>query len=244
MTRIESTNAVDGPNNLMDESSIKHELRVDNLVKSFPTAGEPLRVLTGVTLSLSGGDSVAIVGPSGSGKSTLLQILGTLDRPDSGSITIDQTDPFTLDDGQLAKFRNHQIGFIFQDHHLLPQLTVIENVLVPTLATGRPSDADLQHAEELLESVGLADRVGHLPGELSGGERERVAIARALLMRPSLILADEPTGNLDRRSAESITQLLLNLQSSSGAILITVTHSDSLAAAMTQQKELVDGKLV
>ncbi len=151
--------------------------------------------------------------------------------------------PFTLDETELARFRNQKIGFIFQDHHLLPQLTVVENVLVPTLATGKPSADDLVRAKELIDAVGLADRLGHLPSELSGGERERVAIARALLMQPSLILADEPTGNLDRRTADGVTDLLLSLQQSSGAILITVTHSDSLAAAMKQRKELVDGKL-
>ncbi len=141
--------------------------------------------------------------PSGSGKSTLLQILGTLDRPDSGSVAIDGQDPFALNEGELARFRNQHIGFVFQDHHLLPQLTVIENVLVPTLATGKPSQEDLERARSLVDSVGLGDRLGHLPSELSGGERERVAIARALLMNPSLILADEPTGNLgsqDRRA--------------------------------------------
>ena len=228
----------------MTEENPNHSLNVEHLTKSFPTASEPLPVLTGVSLSLSEGESVAIVGPSGSGKSTLLQILGTLDRPDAGVVSIDRTDPFSLPEDELAAFRNQHIGFIFQDHHLLPQLTVIENVLVPTLASGRPSADDLARARGLLESVGLADRVGHLPGELSGGERERVAIARALLMQPTLILADEPTGNLDRRTADQVTELLLELQKSSGAILISVTHSDSLAAAMMRRLELVDGKLV
>lgn len=228
----------------MTEENPNHSLNVEHLTKSFPTASEPLPVLTGVSLSLSEGESVAIVGPSGSGKSTLLQILGTLDRPDAGGVSIDRTDPFSLKENELAAFRNQHIGFIFQDHHLLPQLTVIENVLVPTLASGRPSADDLARARGLLESVGLADRVGHLPGELSGGERERVAIARALLMQPTLILADEPTGNLDRRTADQVTELLLELQKSSGAILISVTHSDSLAAAMMRRLELVDGKLV
>ncbi len=228
----------------MTEAPETVQLIVDDVTKSFPMAGQPLPVLTGVSLSLSGGDSVAIVGPSGSGKSTLMHILGTLDRPDSGTVRIDQTDPFSLDENELAAFRNRHIGFIFQDHHLLPQLTVIENVLVPTLAFGSPSDDDSDRAGQLLASVGLADRLGHLPSELSGGERERVAIARALLMKPSLILADEPTGNLDRRTADAITQLLLQLQQQSGAILISVTHSDSLAEAMNQQRRLVDGKLV
>ena len=221
-----------------------HSLTVDHLTKSFPTANHSLQVLQDVSLALGSGDSVAVVGPSGSGKSTLLQILGTLDRPDSGSVAIDGQNPFTLDDGELAKFRNQKIGFIFQDHHLLPQLTVIENVLVPTLAVGKPSGEELEHAKGLIDAVGLGDRLGHLPSELSGGERERVAIARALMMKPSLILADEPTGNLDRKTADQVTSVLLNLQQTSGAILIAVTHSDALAAAMGQRKELIDGRLV
>ncbi len=222
----------------------QHSLRVDHLAKSFPTAGEPLQVLRDVSLSLESGQSVAIVGPSGSGKSTLLQILGTLDRPNSGTVQIDGDDPFTLQETELARFRNEKVGFVFQDHHLLPQLTVIENVLVPTLADGKPGSEDLARATSLIESVGLADRLGHLPSELSGGERERVAIARALLMNPALILADEPTGNLDRRTAEQVTELLLSLQQQYGAIHVTVTHSDSLAASKTQRKELIDGSLV
>jgi lipoprotein-releasing system ATP-binding protein len=228
----------------MTDSKPNHELDVAGLCKSFPTAGDPLVVLAGVTFRLGGGDSLAIVGPSGSGKSTLLQILGTLDSPDEGSVRIDRTDPFTLGPRELAAFRNRTIGFVFQDHNLLPQLTVLENVLVPALATGKPGPEALTRADELLAAVGLTGRLGHLPGELSGGERERVAIARALLMQPSLILADEPTGNLDRRTADSVTELLLELQGIAGAILICVTHSDSLAAAMQRQMELVDGKLV
>lgn len=223
---------------------VQHSLAVQRLAKSYLTAGEPLCVLTDVSLNLSAGESVAIVGPSGTGKSTFLQILGTLDQPDSGSISIDGKNPFELDEKELASFRNQHIGFVFQDHHLLPQLTVIENVLVPTLASGKPNSEDYQHAGELLEAVGLGSRLGHLPSELSGGERERVAIARALLMRPSLILADEPTGNLDRKTADSITDLLLKLQQASGAILIAVTHNDALADAMGQKKELLDGRLV
>jgi lipoprotein-releasing system ATP-binding protein len=228
----------------MNDVHTPYPLAVTGLHKSFPMSGEPLVVLRDLSLQLRGGESLAVVGPSGSGKSTLLQILGTLDHPDSGSVSIDGIDPFQLDENALARFRNQRIGFIFQDHHLLPQLTVIENVLVPTLAAGRPSSDDYLRAGGLIEAVGLADRLGHLPSELSGGERERVAIARALLMRPSLILADEPTGNLDRKTAAAVTELLLELQRSSGAILITVTHSDALAAAMQQRRELVDGQLV
>jgi lipoprotein-releasing system ATP-binding protein len=228
----------------MNENDPQHTLVVNALAKSFPVGDQSLSVLCDVSLELAGGDSVAIVGPSGSGKSTLLQILGTLDHPDSGSVSIDGVNPFDLGENELARFRNQKIGFIFQDHHLLPQLTVFENVLIPTLATGKPSDDDLKHARDLIESVGLTERLGHLPSELSGGERERVAIARALLMRPSLILADEPTGNLDRKTADVVSELLLSLQQSSGAILISVTHNDALASAMKQRKELVDGRLV
>jgi len=224
--------------------STEIRLSVEGLSKSYPTAGEPLRVLVDISLHLAKGESVAIVGPSGSGKSTLLQILGTLDSPDTGKLRIDGADPFTLSSKGLANFRNETIGFIFQDHHLLPQLTVFENVLVPTLALGKPSDDQKQRAAGLLQSVGLSKRENHLPSQLSGGERERVAIARALLMNPALILADEPTGNLDRRTAESITELLLGLQAESGAVLVTVTHSESLAQAMQQKKELLDGRLV
>lgn len=218
-------------------------LQVENVCKSFTIGGEPLEVLSGLSLEMSDGDRAAIVGPSGSGKSTLLHILGTLDRPDSGQVRIDGTDPFALDDRELAAFRNRRVGFIFQDHHLLPQLTVLENTLVPALATGQATEDDIRRANELLDAVGLASRTGHLPAELSGGERERVAIARALVMQPSLILADEPTGNLDRKTAGSVTELLLRLQQESGAILICVTHSVSLAEAMGRRLELVDGRL-
>ncbi|MEM8666958.1 MAG: ABC transporter ATP-binding protein [Planctomycetota bacterium] len=228
----------------MNDSQPNSQLSVSRLNKSFPTAGEPLHVLRDLNLDLNGGDSVAIVGPSGSGKSTLLQILGTLDQPDSGSVLIDGKDPFQLNETQLADFRNHKIGFVFQDHHLLPQLTVIENVLVPTIAGGKPNAEELERAQELINAVGLSGRLGHLPSELSGGERERVAIARSLLMKPTLILADEPTGNLDRTTANSVTELLIRLQQSMGAILIAVTHSDTLAGAMQRSLQLRDGQLV
>lgn len=227
-----------------DCGGVPTRLEVRHVAKSYLTPADPLVVLRNVNLSLAQGESLSVVGPSGSGKSTLLQILGTLDRPDSGSVAIDGEDPFSLSEQALAKFRNQHIGFIFQDHHLLPQLTLVENVLVPALAHGRPSSAEIDRAGELIAAVGLADRRGHLPSELSGGERERVAIARALVMNPSLILADEPTGNLDRRSADAVTELLLDLQQQLGAILITVTHSERLAAAMQQQRQLMDGELV
>jgi lipoprotein-releasing system ATP-binding protein len=231
------------PSSDSPQSTISGQLTVRNVCKSFATVDEPLVVLDDVSLELAAGDSLAIVGPSGSGKSTLLQIIGTLDRPDSGFVHIGDTDPFALNDQQLARFRNRNIGFVFQDHHLLPQLNILENVLVPTLAFGKASDDDLQRAHQLIESVGMSDRIDHLPSELSGGQKERVAIARALVMSPTLILADEPTGNLDAATAEEMTSLLRELQQAFKAILITVTHSQSLASAMSDQKLLVGGKL-
>ena len=231
---------------------LSFSLQIDRVCKSFPSGDHRLDVLTDVSLGLSAGESLAIVGPSGSGKSTLLQIIGTLDRPDSGSVIyrhrVDdedpaQTDPFLLGDKQLAQFRNQSIGFIFQDHHLLPQLTVLENVLVPCLAFERSSDGHREAALSLIKSVGLTDRLDHLPSQLSGGQKERVAIARALVMSPSVILADEPTGNLDRATAREMTDLMLTLQKSTDAILITVTHSEEMAAAMGRQCELTDGKM-
>jgi len=219
-------------------------LTVESLNKSYRAGAEKLHVLRDLSLRMRPGESLAVVGPSGSGKSTLLQILGTLDQPDSGSVRLDDTDPFVLNERQLAEFRNAKIGFIFQDHHLLPQLSVLENVLIPALAGGSAGAADYDRAEELIERVGLAERITHLPGQLSGGERERVAIARALFRDPVLILADEPTGNLDRRTAEKITDLLLELQRNSNAMLIAVTHSDQLAATLGRRAELVDGQLV
>lgn len=219
-------------------------LTVQGLNKTYRTGEERLHVLRDLSLRMSPGESLAVVGPSGSGKSTLLQILGTLDQPDSGTVEIAGTDPFVLSERRLAEFRNAKIGFVFQDHHLLPQLTVVENVLIPALALGAADAKDFAHAEDLIARVGLSDRATHLPAQLSGGERERVAIARALFRDPVLVLADEPTGNLDRRSAEIITELLLELQQQSNAMLIAVTHSDSLAAAMGRRAELVDGQLV
>lgn len=219
-------------------------LVVENLSKSYESVAQPLRVLDDLSLTLQPGQSAAIVGPSGSGKTTLLQILGALDTPDHGSVRINDTDPFGLKEKQRAVFRNETIGFVFQDHHLLPQLSVLENVLIPALAVGAATDAHAERAQSLIEAVGLNDRSTHLPGELSGGERERVAIARALLMRPTLILADEPTGNLDAKTAAAITDVLLRLQADENAVLVTVTHSVTLAEAMQCQFELVHGQLV
>ncbi len=218
-------------------------LRVENITKEFPTRGEPLRVLRGVSLDISSSSNLAILGPSGSGKSTLLHILGTLEPPTSGSMTLDDQDPFQLAEPQLADFRNRHIGFVFQDHHLLNQCTVLENTLLPTLANGSPSKLQTDDARNLLQRVGLADRLDHRPAELSGGERQRVAIARALINRPTLLLADEPTGNLDRSTAAGIAELLLDLQCSEQTILIVVTHSLDLADRMDRSQELNNGIL-
>jgi lipoprotein-releasing system ATP-binding protein len=219
------------------------QLLVDNVAKHFPTRGEPLVVLGGISLALAAGQSAAIMGPSGSGKSTLLSILGTLEPPSSGRIVLDDEDPATLDEPALAALRSRKIGFVFQDHHLLPQCSVLENVLIPTIALGPTTAENIQHARHLLDRVGLGDRLDHRPAELSGGERQRAALARALINRPVLLLADEPTGNLDRTTAESIGRLLVELHGQETMILVVATHSPALAALMQQQFELDAGKL-
>jgi lipoprotein-releasing system ATP-binding protein len=228
----------------MANESAAAELVVENIVKEYPTPAEPLRVLAGVSLSLARGENLAILGPSGSGKSTLLSILGTLEPPTSGTVRLNGSDPFALDEKALAAFRRDKIGFVFQEHHLLPQCTVLENVLVPFLADGAATPEEQRLATDLLERVGLAQRLTHRPAELSGGERQRVAIARALVREPLLLLADEPTGNLDRTTAHSIAKLLLELQAERNAILIVVTHSDAMAAALQRRMEIDLGRLV
>jgi lipoprotein-releasing system ATP-binding protein len=219
------------------------QLLADNLAKQFSTRAEPLVVLRGITLELKAGENLAIVGPSGSGKSTLLSILGALDAPTSGRVVLDGQDPARLDEPALATFRNQKIGFVFQDHHLLPQCSALENVLLPTIPHGPARRETIQRAEELLKRVGLGDRLDHRPAELSGGERQRVALARALINRPLLLLAVEPTGNLDRTTAERIGDLMLELQQQEQMMLITVTHSRRLAAQMNRQLELDEGVL-
>ena len=214
-----------------------------DITKEFATRAEPLVVLRGVSLELSAGENLAIVGPSGCGKSTLLHILGTLDQPTSGTVTIRGQDPMSLSEPSLAKFRNHEIGFVFQDHHLLPQCSVFENVLIPTIAEGKATPEDVERARMLLGRVGLENRLEHRPAELSGGERQRVAIARALINRPALLLADEPTGNLDAATAKSIADLLLELQKQEQTMLIVVTHSHPLAARLESQLRLENGKV-
>ncbi len=219
------------------------QLVIHDLKKEYPTRSEPLEILKGIELELTGGDNVAVIGPSGSGKSTLLNILGTLDHPTSGTYTLNNIDPFNLAEDELAAFRNANIGFIFQEHHLLPQLSVLENVLIPTMANGKPSQDDVSRAESLIARAGLTDRSHHRPAELSGGERERVAVARSLICGPSLLLADEPTGNLDRKNAQQIGELLLEIQQAEDMILVVVTHSSELAGMLGQQLEINDGRL-
>lgn len=214
------------------------------IVKHYPTPTEPLEILRGVDVGLNRGENLAVVGPSGCGKSTFLQIAGTLDEPTSGSVELLGQRLDQLKTSALASFRNKNIGFIFQDHHLLPQLTAIENVLIPVVAHATATRESSERAKMLLAKVGLSERINHRPAELSGGERQRVAVARALINQPVLILADEPTGSLDPASAEGIGQLLLDLQSEQNAILICVTHSMDLAAKFQKQVRLEFGKFV
>ena len=217
-------------------------LRVAGLRKEYPTPAGPLPILDGVSFELERGRAVAVMGPSGSGKSTLLYILGTLEPPTSGQVTLDGVDPFALGEAELAAFRNRRVGFVFQDHCLLPQCTVLENVLTPTLVAG-DADRHVDRARTLLAQVGLAAREGHRPAQLSGGERQRVAIARALVLDPVLLLCDEPTGNLDRHTADTVASLLLDLHREQGTILVVVTHSAELAARLPERWQLAEGRL-
>jgi lipoprotein-releasing system ATP-binding protein len=221
-------------------------LTVTNLTRSFPTPSVPLQVLHDLDLDLTSPatSAVAIMGPSGSGKSTLLQILGTLDFPTTGLVLLNDEDPFTLPPRQLAGFRSRHIGFVFQDHHLLPELTALENVLVARLAAGPVTAAHEARARTLLADVGLLDRIAHRPTELSGGQRQRVAIARALMNEPTLLLCDEPTGNLDAAAAAEVGRLLARLAASPDRLLIIATHSPALAGLMPRCLALRDGKLV
>jgi lipoprotein-releasing system ATP-binding protein len=222
-------------------------LKVSSVGKQYPSPHGPLTVLSGVTFSLNPGEAAAITGPSGSGKSSLLYVLGALEPPSEGEVSLGGRNPFALAPRELAAFRNAEIGFVFQDHCLLPQCTVLENVLVPTLVAARnggpsPTD-DVARARSLLGQVGLAERVDHRPGELSGGEKQRVAIARALIRQPRLVLCDEPTGNLDQVSASTVASLLLGLHGTQQNILIVVTHSERLAAQFPIRFEITGGHL-
>lgn len=223
-------------------------LKLTDVSKRYESSGstDTVTVLKAITLEIGRGESAAIVGPSGSGKSTLLNIIGTLDHPTSGTVTLDGQDLTRLDDIQLAKVRNQQIGFVFQSHHLLPQCTLLENVLVPTLASKDRANRDgaTERAKKLLEKVGLSGRLSHRPGQLSGGERQRVAVVRALINQPKLLLADEPTGALDRSSAQGLGDLLVQLNKDEGVTLIVVTHALDLAKRMGRVLELRDGRLL
>ena len=217
-------------------------LKAEGLVKQYATPAGPLAILSGLDLVLERGAALAVTGPSGSGKSTLLYILGALDRPSGGCFSLDGVDPFALSEAARAAFRNRHVGFVFQDHFLLPQCSVLENVLVPTLVAERGPDYAAR-ARTLLDQVGLQHRLTHLPSELSGGERQRVAVARALVLDPTLVLCDEPTGNLDRRTADAVASLILDLHARQRTILIVVTHSAELAARLPERRHLVDGRL-
>ena len=219
-------------------------LVLDSVSKEYATRSGPLAVLRGVSLALEAGTAAAITGPSGSGKSTLLHVLGTLDRPTSGTVKLDGTDPFALGERDLAAFRNAKFGFVFQDHHLLPQCSVLENVLIPTLVSAATKPADTEaYARDLLARVVLGARLDHRPAELSGGERQRVAVARALVLKPALLLADEPTGNLDRTNAQSVGELLLKLHEQERNVMVVVTHSADLSKMFPRRLEMNDGTL-
>lgn len=212
-------------------------LKVEHISKEYPTPAGPLKIVTDVSLELPEGSAVSIMGPSGSGKSTLLYMLGALETPTSGTVTLDDQNPFLLDAKKLAAFRNQRIGFVFQDHCLLPQCSVIENVLTPTLVAPQ-NGAVTERARSLLTQVGLEQRFDHRPAELSGGEKQRVALARALIMKPRLLLCDEPTGNLDQKSAAVVAGMLLDIHRQANTILIVVTHSADLASRFPQRFEL------
>jgi lipoprotein-releasing system ATP-binding protein len=219
------------------------DLDVRSVTRVFHGAAGPLEILSGVDLSMRRGDAVAITGPSGSGKSTLLYIIGLLDEPTSGDLTIGGERPLAFDAAGQARFRNWRIGFVFQDHHLLPQCNVLENVLIPTIAGDGSDTRAEERARQLLGRVGLSDRLTHRPAQLSGGERQRVAVCRALINQPLLLLADEPTGNLDRKTSQAVGSLLLEVAREQQAILVCVTHSTELAERFPRHYELVEGKL-
>lgn len=217
-------------------------LKLLDVYKSFDTEASTVEVLRGISLEMARGQNLAIIGPSGSGKSTLLHLIGTLEAPSSGSIAIDGSSPFDLPEPELARFRNQTIGFVFQDHHLLPQYSVLENVLIPTLAFKKLDPKIDWRARELLERVGLSHRLDHRPAELSGGERQRVAVARALINQPAVLLCDEPTGNLDHATAETVASLLFELHRAERTLMIAVTHSLELAGKFERRFELKEGQ--
>jgi lipoprotein-releasing system ATP-binding protein len=217
---------------------------VRDVWKVFSKGGRQIEVLRGVSMEIQEGDRISIVGKSGSGKSTFMHLLGTLDRPTSGNVFFQEKDVFALPTRKIDALRNESIGFVFQFHHLLPDHDALHNIMLPMLISGASRAEGRSRASELLERVGLADRSQHKPGELSGGEQQRVAIARALVRRPKLLLADEPTGNLDPNTAEGIMGLLLDIQSEEGGALVVVTHDHVLAGSFPKQLTLADGRFV
>jgi lipoprotein-releasing system ATP-binding protein len=217
-------------------------IKVTNLTKTFQMP-QPLPILKGIDLEISRGELLCIVGASGVGKSTFLHLLGGLDRPTSGTVEFEGQDLFTLNDNQLAAFRNRRIGFVFQFHHLLPEFTAIENAMMPLLIQGQPWEEAARVAADLLSKVGLGERLSHRPGELSGGEQQRVAVARALILKPSLVLADEPTGNLDSHTADDVFALMKDLNKQLGHTFVLVTHNEKLAAQADRIVRMVDGKI-
>lgn len=217
-------------------------LVVENLSKEYRTPRGALPILSGVSLTLRRGDAAAVMGPSGSGKSTLLYVLGALEPPTSGSVTLDGQNPFALGEKSLATFRNREVGFLFQDHCLLPQCSVLENVLTPTLVARGGNDYS-ERARTLLGEVGLSERMHHRPSELSGGEKQRAALARALMMRPTLLLCDEPTGNLDQKAADNVASLLLELHRAQETVLVVVTHSAELSERFPLKYRLTERQL-
>ena len=218
-------------------------IRVENLNKTFLKDGLKIEVLKGLNLHIAAGESLAVVGVSGSGKSTLIHILGTLDHPTSGTILFDGVDVFTWSEQRLSAFRNRKIGFVFQFHNLLPEFNALENTMMPALIRRIPKAEARRKAEAILNEVGLGDRMTHKPGELSGGEQQRVAIARALILEPEILLADEPTGNLDTETGKKIEEILITLNRTKQITLVVVTHNESLASRMSQQIGLRDGRI-
>jgi len=220
----------------------KPMLRIENIYKSFENSGQTIQVLKGINLHVLPGESYGIIGPSGSGKSTLLNIMGTLEPPSEGNVYFKDLDVYQMDEMDLSKIRNREIGFVFQLHHLLPEFNAEENTMIPALISGYSKAKSAEMASTILSQVGLENRLKHRVGELSGGEQQRVAIARALIMGPKLLLADEPTGNLDKATGDEITKLLLSLNKSRGLALIIATHNLELAHKMSKQLQLVDGR--
>ena len=224
-------------------NSVEPLIRIVDLHKSYYDGESELPVLQGVNLEIYMSELLAIVGASGVGKSTLLHIIGTLDRPTAGNVLYDEQDVFTLSDTELARFRNKEVGFVFQFHHLLPEFTALENVAMGALITSSNNKTIYKEAASLLDYVGLSERLSHYPSQLSGGERQRVAIARSLINQPKVVLADEPTGNLDRRSSEAVLELLWDLNAKSGQTFVIVTHNQELAQQVDRVIQLVDGKV-